>query len=66
MLVKQRFGLGGQLLPPIAMQFTQVPNLLIVSPRDKIEFDVSINLNPMPDEEDALENQIDKQSTSRR
>ncbi|MBI1257726.1 MAG: hypothetical protein GC204_09670 [Chloroflexi bacterium] len=61
-LVKQGFGLGGQLLPPIAMHFTQVPNLLIVSPRDKIEFDVSINLNAMTaDEEDVLEKQIDKQ-----
>ncbi len=61
-LVKQGFGLGGQLLPPIAMRFTQVPNLLIVSPRDKIEFDVSINLNAMTaDGEDALERQIDKQ-----
>ena len=61
-LIKQSFGLGGQLLPPIAMHFTQVPNLLIVSPRDKIEFDVSINLNAMTaEEEDALEKQIDKQ-----
>lgn len=61
-LVKQGFGLGGQLLPPISMHFTEVPNLLIVSPRDKIRFDVSINLDPMPvDEMDALENQIDQQ-----
>ncbi len=61
-LVKQGFGLGGQLLPPISMHFTQVPNLLVVSPRDKIEFDVSINLNPMTvDQMDALEDQIDKQ-----
>ncbi len=61
-LVKQGFGLGGQLLPPISMHFTQVPNLLIVSPRDQIRFDVSINLDPMTvDEMDALENQIDKQ-----
>ncbi len=61
-LVKQGFGLGGQLLPPISMHFTQVPNLLVVSPRDKIEFDVSINLYPMTvDQMDALETQIDKQ-----
>lgn len=61
-LVKQGFGLGGQLLPPISMHFTEVPNLLIVSPRDQIRFDVSINLDPMPvDQIDALENQIDDQ-----
>ncbi|MFN8449835.1 MAG: hypothetical protein U0521_14935 [Anaerolineae bacterium] len=61
-LVKQGFGLGGQLLPPISMHFTEVPNLLVVSPRDQIRFDVSINLDPMPvDEMDALENQIDQQ-----
>jgi hypothetical protein len=60
-LVEQGFGLNGQLLPPIAMHFTQVPNLLVVSPRDKIETDVSINLNPMTvDDETALESKIDR------
>ncbi len=62
MLVDQGFGLGRQLLPPISMHFTQVPNLLIVSPRDQIRFDVSINLDPMPvDEMATLEDQIDQQ-----
>lgn len=61
-LVSEGFGLGRQLLPPIAMHFTQVPNLLIVSPRDQIRFDISINLYPMTaDEMDALEKQIDQQ-----
>ena len=61
-LVDQGFGVDGQLLPPISMHFTQVPNLLVVSPRDQIRFDVSINLYPMSaDEMDALEKQIDKQ-----
>ncbi|MEP7293123.1 MAG: hypothetical protein ABI835_15175 [Chloroflexota bacterium] len=61
-LVGQGFGLGGQLLPPISMHFTQVPNLLIVSPRDQIRFDVSINLYAMTAaEEDALESRIDQQ-----
>lgn len=61
-LVGQGFGLGRQLLPPISMRFTQVPNLLIVSPRDQIRFDISINLYPMTaDEMDALEKQIDDQ-----
>lgn len=61
-LVSEGFGLGRQLLPPIAMHFTQVPNLLIVSPRDQIRFDISINLNPMTAEAmDALEKQIEQQ-----
>jgi hypothetical protein len=59
-LVEQGFGAGGQLLPPISAHFTQVPNLLVVSPRDKISFDVSINLKPMTvDEINALENRVD-------
>lgn len=65
-LVEQGFGVAGQLLPPISMHFTQVPLLLIVSPRDTIRFDISINLNPMPvDEQAALEALIDeKQNVS--
>jgi hypothetical protein len=60
-LVEQGFGVAGQILPPIAMHFTQVPNLLVVSPRDEIRFDISINLYPMPvDEQAALEAAIDE------
>jgi hypothetical protein len=60
-LVEQGFGLGGQLLPPISMHFSQVPLLLIVSPRDTIRFDISINLNPIPvDQQVALETLIDE------
>lgn len=50
-LLDEGFGSFGQLLPPIAMRFTQVPNLLIVSPRDTIRFDVSINIDPLPVDE---------------
>lgn len=60
-LIDEGFGTLGQLLPPISMHFTRVPNLLIVSPRDEIRFEVSINLNPMPiDEIAALEDRIDQ------
>jgi hypothetical protein len=60
-LIEQHFGVLGQLVPPISAHFTQVPNLLIVSPRDQIRFDVSINLNPMTvDEMAAREKQIDQ------
>ncbi len=60
-LVEQGFGLAGQVLPPVSAHFTRVPNLLIVSPRETIRFDISINVNPMsPDEMAALEAQIDQ------
>jgi hypothetical protein len=36
-LVDYGFGLGGQLLPPAAIRFTQLPTILITSPRDHIE-----------------------------
>jgi hypothetical protein len=61
-LVEQGFAVGGQVLPPVSAHFTRVPNLLIVSPRDQIRFDISINVNPMsPDAMAALETRIDAQ-----
>ncbi|HEX2621172.1 MAG TPA: hypothetical protein VHL11_13515, partial [Phototrophicaceae bacterium] len=61
-LTEQGFGIGGQLLPPIAMHFTRVPNLVVVSPRDTIRMDVSINVNPMTvDQIAALETQIEQE-----
>lgn len=60
-LVEQGFSVGGQILPPVAARFTRVPNLLLVSPRDQIRFDISINLDPMTaDEISALETTIDE------
>ncbi len=47
-LVDEGFGMLGQLLPPISMRFTQMPNLLVVSPRDRIERSVELTIDPMP------------------
>lgn len=59
-LVDEGFGTLGQLLPPMAMHFTDVPNLVVVSPRDKIQMDISINVNPLTvDQRAALEQQIE-------
>lgn len=59
-LVDEGFGIGGQLWPPISMHFSPVPNLLIVSPRDRISFDVALNLNPMSvDRRAEIEAQIE-------
>ena len=60
-LVSLGFGFYDQIVPPVSAHFTPVPNLLVVSPRDEIRFDVSINLNPMPvDAQIALEDEIDQ------
>ncbi len=61
-LVDEGFGLLGQVLPPLSMHFTPLPNLLAVSPRDEIKIDVNLNIDPLPiDEIAALEALIDKQ-----
>jgi hypothetical protein len=59
-LADEGFALLGQVMPPVAMHFSEVPALLVVSPRDRIAFEVDLNLNAMPvDERAALESQID-------
>ncbi len=60
-MVDAGFGTLGQLLPPMAMHMTEVPNLLVTSPRDQIRMDVSVNLYPLPvDEIEAIEARIDE------
>lgn len=59
-LVDQGFGSMGQLMPPIAMRFTQPPNFLIISPRDEIRFETGVALDPLPvDEQTALETAVE-------
>jgi hypothetical protein len=59
-LIEEGFGTAGQLLPPISMRFSEVPNLLVVSPRDQIRFDVSIALTPLATgDKAALEARVD-------
>ena len=59
-LVDEGFGVAGQLFPPMSMHFTEVPNLLIVSPRDNIRFEISLNLVPLGvDEVTEIETFID-------
>jgi hypothetical protein len=62
-LTDEGFGTLGQLLPPIAMHFTPLPNLLAVSPRNEIKLEVYINIDPLPvDESAALEDRIDRET----
>lgn len=46
-LVDEGFGVFGQLIPPMSMRFTQMPNLLVVSPRERIQRQIEIALNPL-------------------
>jgi len=60
-LVEEGFGFAGQLFPPMSMHFTEVPNLLIVSPRDEIRFEISLNLVPLSvDEATEIEAFLDE------
>lgn len=36
-LAEYGFGIGGEVLPPVAIRFTRLPTLLVISPRDRIE-----------------------------
>lgn len=58
-LIAEGFGIAGQLVPPMAMHMTRVPNLLVASPRDAIRLEVSLNLLPLAvDEMNALEERL--------
>ncbi|MCE2489395.1 MAG: hypothetical protein J4G17_05405 [Anaerolineae bacterium] len=60
-LVDLGFAVAGQVLPPVAMRMTPLPQVLVVSPRDEIRYEISIGLDPLPlDEAVALEGQIEQ------
>lgn len=60
LLTELGFGFAGQVLPPVAMRFTELPRVLVVSPRDEIRYEISLGLEPMTlDEIIALETQIE-------
>lgn len=59
-LADEEFAVLGQVMPPVSMHFTAMPSLLVISPRDRIEFEASLNLDPLTvDERDALETAIE-------
>jgi len=60
-LVDEGFGALGQLWPPMAMHFTPVPNVLIISPRDRILMDMSLTLDALTtDQITAFEQRIEQ------
>ena len=61
LLVDQGFAVAGHVLPPVAMRLTALPQVLVVSPRNEIRYEISIGLEPLPlDEAVALEGQIEE------
>ena len=54
-------GVGGTPFPPVAFQFSELPVALIVSPRDTIQQDANLHLDPRMNLEDqiALESQVE-------
>lgn len=61
-LREEGFALGGQLMPPLRFRFTELPDLLIMSRRDRIERIASRELaTGLPvDEQDRIENEVDQ------
>lgn len=60
-LADEGFGLLGQVLPPVAMHFTETPVALIVSPRERITVAANLDLDALPVEErESLEARIDQ------
>lgn len=60
-LMDEGFGPLGQVLPPVMMHFTPLPQLLVVSPRDRIERIRQANLTHGLNaaEQETIEDQID-------
>ncbi len=60
-LADEGFGLLGQVLPPVAMHFTETPVALVVSPRERIAVATNLDLDALPIEErESLEARIDE------
>ncbi|MBN1120278.1 MAG: hypothetical protein JXJ17_04315 [Anaerolineae bacterium] len=60
-LVDYGFGVGGKILPPLSIRFTELPTILITSPRDRIERTGSYVLQHglVVDQQEALESEVD-------
>lgn len=58
-LIEAGFGIGGQLIPPMSMRFIGQTQILVASPRDKIDMEYVLTLEPIPvDERERIESEI--------
>ncbi len=68
MLVEYGFGAAGQIMPPVAIRFTRLPTILIVSPRERIErtgafaLEHGLTVDQMEDLEAAVDADLDVSS----
>lgn len=54
------FETGGQVLPPVKFRFVIPPDILVISPRDKIQQDYNYSLQPLsPVEQVEIEEQVE-------
>ncbi len=59
-LANEGLAILGQVLPPVAIHFTPLPDVLIISPRDEIRVEASLSLNGLSvDRRNALEAAVD-------
>jgi hypothetical protein len=58
-LEDQGLGVGGTPFPPVAFQFSELPVALIVSPRDVIQQDANLHLDPGLSLEDQIALELD-------
>ncbi|PJF36407.1 MAG: hypothetical protein CUN49_05595 [Candidatus Thermofonsia Clade 1 bacterium] len=49
-LREEGFTLFGEVFPPVSARFTALPALLVISPRDRIVRELTVNLNHLPPE----------------
>lgn len=62
-LAEEGFGTLGQILPPVSFRFVETPDVLIVSPRDVIQQDYAISLQPLSiAEREMIEAQVEAAS----
>ena len=61
-LREEGFAIGGQIMPPVRFRFTQLPDVLIISRRDKIERidQRTLKLGLTVDQFDAMEHTVDQ------
>lgn len=59
-LVDEGLAFLGQVLPPVAIRFTPLPDVLIIAPRDEIRVETSLSLDALStDRRNALESAVD-------
>jgi hypothetical protein len=68
MLYEQGFGVAGEILPPVSIRFTELPTIMIISRRDRIErtgayaLEHGLTVDEMEHLEDGVDSELDVSS----